>query len=158
MQLKRFRVEAHRGTDMHWNRLGRRTENLAPAGGQSGSPQERHDSETTAVPQRTAGLLLQRCARLAACIRSSTELMGSDARAGQRAARRVPWMGLLLWVFACAALFVSLIMHADDPDRDRRVAAHVAKGQISDRPYSVPGLTRRASEFHLFTVQRPPSP
>lgn len=129
---------------MHRNWLGQNGENLAPAVGQDGSAAE-----------RTAGLLRQRCATLAARIRSSTELMGGDARPEQRAARHVPWLGLLLWVFACAALFVSLVMRADDLDRDRRVAVRaVAAEQISERP----AWMRQSSELSLFTVQRPPSP
>jgi hypothetical protein len=119
----------------------------------------RHGGETVSVPERTAGLFRQRCARLAAHIRRSTELMGGDARPGQRAVRRVPWLGLLFWAFACAALFVSLVMRPDDLDRDRRVAGRAAASeQISERPYWRPGLTRQASELSLFTVHRPPSP
>jgi hypothetical protein len=143
---------------MHWNWLGQR-ENLAPAVGQNGSTRVRHGGEAVSALQRAAGLLHQRCARLAARIRSSTEPMGGDPRPAQRAARRVPWLGLLLWLFACAALFVSLVLRADDLDRDRRVAVRAgAAEQISDRSYSVPGLTGQASELGLFTVPAPPSP
>ena len=159
MQLRRFRVIARRGTDMHWNWLGQRRENLAPTVGQDGLRRVRQGGAAVSAVQRTAGLFHQRCARLAAFIRSSTELMGGDGRPAQRAARRVPWLGLLLWVFACAALFVSLVMHADDLDRDRRVAVRAAAAeQISNRPYSVPGLTGQAGGLSLFTVQAPPSP
>lgn len=79
-------------------------------------------------------------------------MMGGEAKPGQRAARGVPWLGLLLWMFACAALFVSLIIRDDDLDRDRRVAA-----QSSDLSYPVPRLTRQASELSNFTTRRPPS-
>jgi hypothetical protein len=139
---------------MHWNWLAQTRVNLAPAVGQDGAGRVGHGGE------RPAGLLRQRCARVAACIRTSTKLTGGDARPEQRAVRRrVPWLGLLLWVFACAALFVSLVMRADDLDRDRRVAVRAAADELmSERPYPVPGLARQASDLSLFTVFRPPSP
>ena len=85
-------------------------------------------------------------------------MMGGDAKPGQRAARGVPWLGLLLWMFACAALLVSLIMRADDLDRDHRVAARSeVEAQRSDFSYPVRRLTRQASELSLFTIRRPPS-
>ena len=84
-------------------------------------------------------------------------MMGGDAKPGQRAARGVPWLGLLLWMFACTALFVSLIMR--DDDRDRRVAARSeTEAQSSNLSYPVRGLTRQASELSVFTTRRPPSP
>ena len=84
--------------------------------------------------------------------------MGGDAKPGQRAATGVPWLGLLLWMFACAALFVSLIMRADDLDRDRRLAARSeTEAQSSDLSYPVRHLTRQASELSVFTTRRPPS-
>jgi hypothetical protein len=102
--------------------------------------------------------LRERSARLAACVRTSTEVMGGHARPEQRAAPRVPWLGLVLWVFACAALFVSVIMRADDLDRDRRVAARsVVREQSSAFSDPVRSWMRPASELGVFTVRRPPS-
>jgi hypothetical protein len=76
--------------------------------------------------------------------------MTADAR--PRAATGMPWLGLLLWAFACAALFVSLIMRPGDSDRDRRLAAHSEpRAPISDNSYRVRDLTRHASEISLFT-------
>jgi hypothetical protein len=68
----------------------------------------------------------------------------------------VPWLGLALWVFACSALFVSLIMRADD--LDRRVAARsVLKEQSSGLSDPVRSWMGPASELGVFTVRRPPS-
>ena len=85
-------------------------------------------------------------------------MMGGDAKPGQRAARGVPWLGLLLWMFACAALFVSLIIRDDDLDRDRRVAARTeAEAQSSGLSDPVRRWTHQASELSVFTARRPPS-
>ena len=105
---KGFRLEAHRGTDMRWDLPGQRTQDLEPDVGQDGSRLVRHGGEAVPTRQRTAGRLRQICARIAECIRSSTEVMGGGVRPEQRAARGLPWLRLLLWVFACAALVVSL--------------------------------------------------
>ena len=83
-------------------------------------------------------------------------MMGGDAKPGQRAARGVPWLGLLLWMFACAALFVSLIMRDDDLDRDRRMAAR-SEVESSDLSDPARRLLRQASELSVFTTRRPPS-
>jgi hypothetical protein len=84
--------------------------------------------------------------------------MGGDAKPGKRAATGVPWLGLLLWMFACAALFVSLVMRADDLDPERRVAAgSVVREELLDRAHPVPFRTRQASGLNLFTIRRPPS-
>ena len=85
-------------------------------------------------------------------------MMGGDASPEQGAARAVPWLGLLLWGFACAALLVSLIVRDGDVDPDRRVAARSeAKAQLLDRDYPVPRLTRQASGLSLSAPPRPPS-
>jgi hypothetical protein len=105
------------------NAIGQRAEGLAPDVGRHGGGRADDGGQAVQVRQRTAALLRQRCARLGAWIKTSTEVMGGHARPEQRAARRVPWLGLVLWVCACAALFASLIMHPDGLDRDRRVAA-----------------------------------
>jgi hypothetical protein len=120
---KRFRLEAHRGTDMRWDLPGQRTEDLEPDIGQDGSRLVRHGGEAVPTRQRTAGRLRQMCARIAECIRSSTEVMVGRVRPEQRAARSLPWLMLLLWVFACAALSVSLAIRPDGlDDPDRRLA------------------------------------
>lgn len=83
-------------------------------------------------------------------------MMAGGARPGQRAARSVPWLGLLLWIFACAALFVSLIMRDDDLDRERRVAARSeAEAEISELAYPAPHWTRQGSELSVFTTRHP---
>ena len=85
-------------------------------------------------------------------------MMGHRTGPEQGAARAVPWMGLLLWMFACAALFVSLIMRADDLDHERRVATRsVAKEELLDRAHPLTGLTQHAGGFNLFIIRRPPS-
>jgi hypothetical protein len=144
---------------MCWNSAGHRTEALAPDVGRHGGGRRADDGgRAVRVRQRTAALLRQRCARLAACIRTSAEVMGRNARPEQRTPRHVPWLGLVLWVFACAALFVSLIMRADDLDRDRRVAARsVVKEQSSGFSDPVRSWSWPASELGVFTVRRPPS-
>jgi hypothetical protein len=151
-------MQAHRGTDRCWNSVGQRAENLAPGVGRDGASRAGDGVQTVQVRHRTAALLRQRSARLAACIRTSTEVMGGHAKPAQRAAGRVPWLGLALWVFACSALFVSLIMRADDLDRDRRVAARsVLKEQSSGLSDPVRSWMGPASELGVFTVRRPPS-
>lgn len=83
-------------------------------------------------------------------------MMGGDARPERRAATRVPWLGLLLWGFACAALLVSLITRADDLDHERRVLTRSeTKAQSSDLSYPVRRLTRQASELSVSTGRRP---
>jgi hypothetical protein len=142
---------------MCWNSIGQRAEDPAPLG-RDGAKQPADVGRAVQVRQRTAALLRERCARLAACIRTSTEMMGGHARPEQRIARHVPWLGLALWVFACAALFMSLIMRADDLDRDRRVAARsVVKEQSSGFSDPVRSWNWRATELGVFTVRRPPS-
>jgi hypothetical protein len=139
---------------MCWNSVGQGAEDLAPVG-RDGARRADDVGRAVEVRQRTAALLRQRCARLAARITTSTKVMGGHVKAEQRTPRHVPWLGLVLWVFACAALFVSLIMRADDLDRDRRVAARsVQSSGFSDpvRSWNWP-----ASELGVFTVRRPPS-
>jgi hypothetical protein len=85
-------------------------------------------------------------------------VMGSDAGPEQRAAAGVPWLGLLLWMCACAALFVSLIMRADDLDRDRRVAASSAAVEhLLNRAHAAPALTGQAGGLSVFTARHPPA-
>jgi hypothetical protein len=83
-------------------------------------------------------------------------VMGGDARPGQRAAQGVPWLGLMLWVFACAALFVSLIMRPGDLDRDRVAARSVVKEQNSTFSDPVRSWSPPASELGVITVRHPP--
>jgi hypothetical protein len=144
---------------MCWNSVGHRTEGLAPDVGRHGGGRRADDGgRAVRVRQRTAALLRQGCARLAACIRTSTEVMGRHAKPDQRTPRDVPWLGLVLWVFACTALFVSLIMRADDLNSDRRVAARsVVKEQSSGFSDPVRSWSWPASELGVFTVRRPPS-
>jgi hypothetical protein len=143
---------------MRGNLVGQRTQQLAPEVGQDRSRRARYDGRTVQGRQRTAALLRQRLARLADRIRSSTEVMGGEARPDQRGVRDVPWLGLLLWVFACAALFVSLIMRPGDLDQDRRVAARsVLKEQRAGLSAPMPSWSPPTSELGVFTVRRPPS-
>ena len=70
------------------------------------------------VRQHAAGLLRQRCERAAEHIRISADVAGRNQ--GSCRAEATPRLRLLLWVFACAALVVSLVIRADnldDPDR-----------------------------------------
>jgi hypothetical protein len=143
---------------MCWNSVGHRPEDLAPDVGRHGAGRADDGARAVQVRQRMAALLRQRCARLVACIRTSTEVIGRHARPEQSTPRHVPWLGLGLWVFACAALFVSLIMRADDLNRDRRVAAHsVVKEQSSSFSDPVRSWSWPASELGVFTARRPPS-
>jgi hypothetical protein len=75
--------------------------------------QLRRDGEAGARRQRAADLR-RRCKRAAKRIRSSTGMVA--ARRLDGAAEDWPWPRLLLWVFACAALVVSLIVRADGLD------------------------------------------
>ena len=152
---EKLRLKAHRGSDMGWNSLGQGTE--GSAAGEDGFRRRGRDGrKSDSVRRRTARRVRQSCARAAECIRISTEVMGGEGRPKRPAARSLPWLGLLLWVFACAALFMSLVMRAEDLDRDRRVATRsAASSQSSERAYTVPRLPRQAGEFSLFTT-RPP--
>jgi hypothetical protein len=82
----------------------------------------RHQAKAGAHGRRPA-FFRQRCARAAAQIRSSAGVTTYDAGHGGRVERRLPWLRLLLWGLACAGLFVSLVMRAEDLDRDHRLAA-----------------------------------
>ena len=95
---------------------GRTTKDVEPDVGHGGSRRARSGGRVVQVGQRMAAALHQRCASFGAYIRSSTEVMGHRTGPEQGAARAVPWMGLLLWMFACAALLVSLIIRAEDLD------------------------------------------
>jgi hypothetical protein len=103
--------------------------------------------QLAAVPVRrpAADLVSNTWARLAERIRESAGVTSE-----QRAAAGTPWLGLLLWFCACAALFVSLTMRPDDGDRDRRVAARSpAQPPVAGPLYPVPALTDQASEVRL---------
>jgi hypothetical protein len=133
---------------MGWNLLGQRMEDLEPEVGKDGARRTRHGGEPVQAWQRASALLRQRCARVADCIRSSTEVTGGTVGPEQRAARGVPWLGLLLWMFACAALFVSLMLRPGNLDGDRRVAASSEAGAHSwERSYPVRSWTRPAGEL-----------
>jgi hypothetical protein len=83
-------------------------------------------------------------------------VMGSDAGREQRAAGGVPWLGLLLWMCACAALFVTLMMRPHDLDRDRRVAASSAAVEhLLTHAHAAQGLAGQASRLNVFTVRHP---
>jgi hypothetical protein len=111
------------------------------------------------IRQHRAGFWRQSRATIAACMRTFVGVMGGAATPRQGATKGVPWLGLLLWAFACVGLFVSLIMRADDIDHDRRVAARsAATKEISDRSQPVRRLTRQASELSVVTARRAPSP
>ena len=75
-----------------------------------------------ATPRRRAAGLRRRCQRAAEHIRHST-CTAHDARGKEGAIEDRPWPRLLLWVFACVALVVSLVIRADGvDDRDPRSA------------------------------------
>jgi type VI protein secretion system component VasF len=114
--------------------------------------------EAGQVRRRTATFLGRRGATVAESNGSST-VTGSDAGREQQAAVGVPWLGLLVWVFACAALFVTLIMRPNDLERDRRVAASSAAVQhLLNRAHAAPGPTGQASGQRLSTARHPPAP
>ena len=92
-------------------------------------------------------LFSNRCARLAERIRESAGVTTGNATSAQRAATGTPWLGLLLWFFACAALFLSLMMRPDGYNRDHRVASGgPAQPPIAGYAFPVPALTEHASE------------
>ena len=80
-----------------------------------------------ATPQRRhAAGLRRRCRRAAEHIRHSTGT-AHDARGKEGAIEDRPWPRLLLWVFACAALVVSLVIRTDGLDqRHPRMAERAA--------------------------------
>jgi hypothetical protein len=108
------------------------------------------------VGQAAANFLGRRFARLGERIRASSGVAVGDPASDQRAAG-TPWLGLMLWLFACAGLFVSLIMQPHDLERDHRVAARSsAQPLIEDHPYRAPSLTGQASEISLIAPPRLP--
>jgi hypothetical protein len=103
------------------------------------------------VGRPAANLLSNTCARLAERIRESAGVTSE-----QSAAPGTPWLGLLLWFFACAALFVSLTMRPAELERDHRVAARTpAQPPIAAPPYLVPALSDQASKVRLIVSPRP---
>jgi hypothetical protein len=106
---------------------------------------------TAPVGHPAADLLSNTCARLAERIRESAGVTSDQSAAG------TPWLGLLLWFFACAGLFVSLTMRPAELDRDHRVAARSPdQPPIAAPPYLVPALTDQASKVRLIVSSRPP--
>jgi hypothetical protein len=116
-----------------------------------------HHAGAAPVRRPAANLLQHGCASLAERIRASTGVSAGDTTSEKGTAADTPWLGLLLWFFACAALFVSLIMRPDDLDRDRRVAARGdTVAPISDHLSGMRGLTGPASDVSLITPRRLP--
>ena len=71
--------------------------------------------------QRAAGLR-RRCQVAAEHVRNSTGI-AYDEKDREGPVKDMPWPRLLLWVFACVALVVSLVIRADGvDDRDPRSA------------------------------------
>ena len=69
--------------------------------------------------QRGAGSIRQRCARVAERIRNSAGVHQREGGTDRAALKERPWPRLVLWVFACAALVVTLMVRADGlDDRD----------------------------------------
>jgi hypothetical protein len=114
------------------------------------------EADAVQVGQAAANFLGRRFARLGERIRASSGVAVGDPASDQRAAG-TPWLGLMLWLFACAGLFVSLIMQPHDLERDHRVAARSsAQPQIEEHPYRAPSLTGQASEISLIAPPRLP--
>ena len=72
------------------------------------------DGGVSPVRQSAAGSLRQRCERAIEHIRISAGV--ADRNQGSCRVEATPWLRLLLWVFACAALVVSLVIRVDDRD------------------------------------------
>jgi len=109
------------------------------------------------VGRPVATLLSNRCARLAERIRESAGVTAGDATSAQRAATGTPWLGLLLWFFTCAALFLSLMIRPDGYHRDHRVASRgLAQPPIAGYAFPVPALTEHASEVRSVVSPRLP--
>ena len=82
--------------------------------------------ETSPQRQHRVGLR-RRCKRVAKRIRSSTKI-AHDGQGRKVAGLGEAWPRLLLWVFACAALVVSLIIRADGLDDRAAVRAPANQG------------------------------
>ena len=137
--------------------LGRRSQDIEPGVERDGLKRPRARGRGAPFGRRMAAALHHGGASFGDGPRGSTEVM--DRRAGPQphAARAVPWLGLLLWMFACAALFVSLVMRGDDLHGERRVARSAVEETLLERAQPVPGLTRHASGYNLFTERNPSS-
>lgn len=79
-----------------------------------------------------AGFIRRRCESAAEQIRSSAGVAHYESGKECSAGKDTPWPRLLLWVFACTALLVSLIIRADGlDDRDPGLAVRAAAVQRS---------------------------
>ena len=140
----------HRGSGMYLDDFGHQGPD-APTGGGVHVNARREASRSAlcgwTIPRRrrsgnpAADLLRNGCARLAERIRTSAGVTAA-ATPEQRAVTGTPWLGLLLWFFACAALFVSLMMRPDVDHEHRVVTRNPAPPTIAGHPYTVPALTR----------------
>jgi hypothetical protein len=147
----------HRGSGMYLDDFGHQGSDAPTGGGlhvnarreASHSAVVRVDRPAAApVRQSAADLLRNGCARLGERIRMSAGVTAA-ATPEQRAVTGTPWLGLLLWFFACAALFVSLMMRPDLDHEHRVVTRNPAPPTIAGHPYTAPALTRQASEVRL---------
>jgi hypothetical protein len=59
-------------------------------------------------------------------LRVASGVTSAGAKRERPSDQRTPWLGLLLWAFACAGLFVSLVIERGEWDREPRLAAHNA--------------------------------
>lgn len=90
------------------------------------------DVGETPLRSHGAGFIRRRCESAAEQIRSSAGMAHYESGKECSALKDTPWPRLLLWVFACTALLVSLIIRADGlDDRDPGLAVRAAAMQRS---------------------------
>lgn len=90
------------------------------------------DTAQAPARQREASVIRRRCARAAERIRRSSGVAHHESGMHRAPVEGRPWPRLFLWVFACAALVVSLIIRADGlDDRDPGAAVRAAATERS---------------------------
>lgn len=125
--------------------------------GEMPSPSSPCEGEVV-LPKHGAGFIRRRCERVAEHIRSSTGVVHYESSRKCSAGEDTPWLRLLLWVFACAALLVSLIIRADGLDHrdpESAVRAAVSEGP-SETGLPMLGSTIQGGEAGAWSLRSGP--
>lgn len=115
--------------------------------GETSSPSP-PDLEAASLRRPGADFIRRRCKSAAERIRRSAGVAHYESGKESSAVQVAPWPRLLLWMFACTALLVSLIIRAEDLDRPApQLAARTEATQpSSETDLPVSGSTIQAGE------------
>lgn len=100
-----------------------------------------HDVETAPLRPPEADFVRRRCERAAEHIRRSAGVAHYESGNECAAVKAAPWPRLVLWVFASAALVVSLIIRAEDLDHRAAGLAVRAEATQPSSETDLPVLT-----------------